>query len=205
MGADSAWGWSAAPLQTEGARIRKDRPSGRAFMVDGARPGVLRSQDRLDLDQCSPPAGRRSGSECSFVWGAGVSILLRVVAAGLVLLVALALNEELASACGRRPALLPAQSSQRIAAVRQTDHALVAAEAIFVCGVENCATGGPSGDECGSDHCCCGHCPTCSGGVIAPASTDLLAPRLSSERLMPFATAMTGVSQSPDERPPRRM
>ncbi len=134
---------------------------------------------------------------------AGVSILLRVVAAGVVLLFALALSGESASASGPRPAWLPAQSSLRIAAVRQTNHALIAAEAFFACGAENCAAGGPSDDQCGSHHCYCGHCPICSGGVLAPASTDLLAPSLSRDWVMARSTVLTGVSQSPDERPPR--
>ena len=135
---------------------------------------------------------------------AGVSILLRVVAAGLVLLVALALN----AAAGVR--LQPTPGLARRAAkptdgrdFRNSAQAIVASEAADAWGTANSATGDASGDQCGSCHCCCGHCPTCSGGVLAPASTDLLAPSLSRDWVMACSTVLTGVSQSPDERPPR--
>ncbi len=133
---------------------------------------------------------------------AGVSILLRVVAAGLVLLVALALNAAPASACSQRQASLATQPNPQTTAIRNSAQAIVAFEAADAWGTANSATGDASGDQCGSRH-CCGHCPTCSGGVLAPASTDLLAPSLSRDWVMACSTVLTGVSQSPDERPPR--
>ncbi len=181
-------------------------PTRRTFAFGDARLAALRPDVALDLDQCATPIAAanvkwRRGAQV--VMRVGLSVLLRVVAAGAVLLVALALNGQSATACGRFPAWLVVQPGVRIAAVRDSNHALVAAELTAASQAEPCATGGPSGDQCGGDHCCGGHGPCCSGGVLAPASTDLLAPRLSSERLTRFARVMAGVSQPPDKRPPR--
>lgn len=121
----------------------------------------------------------------------GVSDLLRVVAGTVVLLVAIALNGGAASASGRYPTW------------RSAHHAIVAAEATDACLADKCGAGGPGGDHCGSQCWCGGHGPCCSGGVVAPASADLIAPSLSSDRLIAYATAMTGVSWPPEKRPPR--
>jgi len=121
-------------------------------------------------------------------------------------MLALALYAEPALACGQCGASLTAQSGfvrsrLQSAAADDSVHAFVAAEAAGGCAAEVCRA---AGDQCVSHRCCCGHCLACSGGVVAPASMELAAPPVSSDRLaMAYAPAIAGVTRSPEERPPR--
>ena len=124
--------------------------------------------------------------------------MLLAAAAGLVLMMAFALAAEANFAASGFPGWFHAQSSPQFAAAERSAD-VVAEQAVDWADQ-------PCGADC--DGCCAhpfsGHCPNCSGGLVAPALIGLLVPALSGDRLaIANATAAAGTSRPPDERPPR--
>ena len=125
-------------------------------------------------------------------------ILLQAWVGALAVILALAVGGAGALAHHMRVGNWPAQAAPIVAVANASDG--IAAGA---CGVHGC---GSDADRCGGDFCCGGHGPLCSGALIAPASIVLVAPFLSSERLIVGRTAgKAGVILPPDERPPRTL
>ena len=127
-------------------------------------------------------------------------VLVKLAAIALVVLAALALGRDATLAHGSGWGWLAAESTVRNAQVRDPATTLFAFEPIDGCG-DDCCCG--SGVECGLNSGCGGHGPV-PGGALAPGTTGLTAPPLSSNCMITrFAPAMAGVSRPPDEPPPR--
>ena len=129
-----------------------------------------------------------------------VKVLVKLAAIALVVLAALALGRDATLAHGSGWGRLTTKSTFGNEQVRDPATTLFAFEPIDGCGDDCCCR---SGVECGLSSGCSGHGPA-PGGAVAPGTTGLTGPLLSSNRMITgFTPAMAGVSRPPDEPPPR--
>ena len=138
----------------------------------------------------------------------GATSLFRAVAAGMLLLVALALSSASAFACDeRQEGPTSAQTSLESFLPYQFSTTVAVAEVAAIADIGQSSTddgaAGPGANHAGHCPCCNSHCSCGASCFVSPTSADFPALSASSPQWSALEAPRGGLPESPDERPPR--